>query len=91
MNALPSLFDSRGAFVELPSDILDSLDDARAATYQKIKRCADDLKAADAAVAVSICNIKLANDAVVKHDAFMASAFKPITHHDLWLAEVKGK
>jgi hypothetical protein len=90
MQELPSIFDSRGTFRDLPSDVVDSLDDARRATYQKIKACAANLKTADDAVAASIENIKSANAEVTAHEKFIAATFPKRDFHSLWLETVKG-
>jgi hypothetical protein len=90
MTELPSIFDSRGTFRDLPSDVVDSLDDARRATYQKIKTCAANLKTADDAVAASIENIKSANAEVTAHEKFMRTAFPKREFHDLWRETFKS-
>ena len=91
MSELPSVFSKTRCVPPLPSEVLDSLDPARRAAYEKLHRCADDLKAADAAVAGSISNIKVANDAVTEHEKFMTAHFPKVTFHDLWKSEVKGQ
>lgn len=83
MSELPSIFDARGAFQELPSEVFDSLDDAHRATYQKIQRCAADIAAADKAVAASIENIKTRFDEVRDFEKLMAAIPQP-AFMDLW-------
>lgn len=80
---LPSVFSKAGAFQALPSEALESLDDHRRASYTKLQQAAENLKAADNAVAESISNIKAANNAVVEHEKFIA-AMPTITFHDVW-------
>lgn len=91
MSELPSVFSKTGAFQPLPSEVVDSLDDQRRASYAKLSRCSADLKAADTAVASSIVNIKAAHDAVTEHEKFMTANFPKVTFHDLWKSEVKGQ
>lgn len=83
MSELPSIFDARGAFQELPDDVVASLDDGHRATYAKIRQCAADLKVADTAVADAIEQIKTSYDDVTKLEKFMAAIPQP-TYLDLW-------
>ena len=83
MSELPIIFNSRGEFQEITDpEILESLG-ARRAAYDKIRKCADDLKVADAAVAESISNVKLAHGAVTEQEKFVA-AMPKISFHDVW-------
>ena len=79
---LPS-FQRRARFRLCRSEALESLDDHRRASYTKLQQAAENLKAADNAVAESISNIKAANNAVVEHEKFIA-AMPTITFHDVW-------
>lgn len=78
---LPNIFDSRGAFVELPDEGV--LSDAQRAVYEKNKRCAADLKAADAAVVAAIEAVKSGFDAVAEMERYVAAIPAP-TYMDLW-------
>jgi hypothetical protein len=90
MMDLPTIFDARGAFVELSDEAQAALSDAQRTAYSKIKRCAADLQVADSAVAAAIENIKTCFDAVTEFESFMRKAFPPMTHFDLWKQTVKG-
>lgn len=90
MSELPSVFSKTGAFQPLPSEQIELLDEARHAAYEKLRKCADDLKAADATLAETIVNIKAANAEVTKHEAFMSATFPKREFHDLWKETFKG-
>lgn len=90
MTALPSIFNAYGTFIEISDEAQAALSDVQRGVYQKIKRCAADLQAADLAVAVSITNIKTSFDAVTEFENFMRKTFPPMTHFDLWRQVVKG-
>jgi hypothetical protein len=77
------IFDSKGVFQELPPDVADSLDDVRAAAYQKLRACAAVLQAADTAAADTGQSVKRCNAAVIEFENFMRKAPK-MTFHDLW-------
>jgi len=87
---LPSIFNSRGAFIEIPDEAQAALSDAQRAVYDKNKRCADNLKVAESAVAATIEDIKTRFDAVVEMESYIAATFPKMTFHDLWKQTVKG-
>ena len=84
------MFDSKGAFQELPLDAADSLDGVRAAAYQKIRACAAVLQAADSAAADTGQRVKTCNAAVIEFENFMRKAPK-MTFHDLWKENYQRK
>lgn len=90
MQELPSVFSKTGAFQPLPSEQMDLLDDQRRASYTKLEQAAENLKAADDAVAQSIVSIKQAHDAVVEHEKFMTANFPKREFHDLWRETFKS-
>ena len=81
---LPSIYNSRGVFQPLPTDVVATLDDGRRATYAKIERAAADLKIADDLVAAAIAKCKAASDAVVEFKAFADKEFPKLTFQQLW-------
>jgi hypothetical protein len=91
MMDLPSLFDSRGVFQELPPDALSTLSEAHAIAYSKIKTCAADLKAADQRVADAIEGVKAANDAVIEMQNTIRVKFPKLTFHQLWKDTFKAQ
>jgi len=80
---LPSIFDSRGAFQELPSDVADTLPEASRAVYEKNKRAADNLKVAESVLSATIENIKSSFDAVTEFENYIAAIPQP-SYMDLW-------
>lgn len=90
-NDLPSLFDSRGVFKELPDEIVGTLDEARAVAYQKIKACADRIAAAENKAALAVEHVHTCIKAVTDFEAWIATTFPKITFHDLWKAEFGRK
>jgi hypothetical protein len=89
--SLPSLFNPYGTFIAISDEARDALSDVQRAVYEKVKRCAADLQAADLVVAAAIEHVKASVDAVKEFEDFMRKAFPPMTHFDLLKQVVKGQ
>jgi hypothetical protein len=86
MSDLPSLFDARGVFKELPDDLVGTLDEAHAAAYEKIKQCADAIKAAESKLALAVENVQARIKDVTDFEAYIVAHFPKVTFMDLWRA-----
>lgn len=91
MMDLPSLFDSKGVFAALSDDLIGTLDTAHALAYEKIKRCADDLAAADNKAALAVERVKACANAVSDFESYIVATFPKLTFHQLWRQTVKGE
>jgi hypothetical protein len=80
---LPSIFDSRGAFIEIPDEHVEKLSDAQRAVYEKNKRCAADLRVAESKAAAAIESVKTCFDAVTEFEKIIAAIPQP-AFMDLW-------
>jgi hypothetical protein len=89
--SLPSLFDSRGVFRPLSDDLVGTLDQAHATTYEKIKQCADAIAAVENKAAFAIEHVKASADAVRDFQKYIAATFPPLGFHDLWKANFSRK
>lgn len=87
---LPSIFDSKGHFAALPSEVLTALLPERKIVYQRVRDAAEESTAADTEVTASLKAVEAAVKAEAEIANYVAKTFQPRTQFDLWKETVKG-
>jgi hypothetical protein len=87
---LPSIFDSRGVFKALPDDVIGTLDEAHATAYERIRQCAETLKATDDKLALATDAVRDGVKAVQDFEEWAAANVPKVTFMDLWRQTRKG-